>query len=232
VIAPPERLDVAKRIPQTKEECEHYARYVWASTLVHGETLDVACGTGYGARLLARRAQISGVDRDELSIKKTRSRVTGTFLVGEVPPIPFSDDAFDFVVSFETVEHISDDVQFLREIKRVLRPGGELLISTPNEDVSTVGGVPLNSWHIREYTLESLSAVLEDAGLTVSEVYAQSFPPRIARAHRVAWRLQGLLWALPSLVRSSMPSFLGDAQVRPLIDKRRSPGYWVVRASA
>lgn len=154
----PERLDVGKRIPKTEEECGHYARYAWASALVPGEALDVACGTGYRARLLAHHARVSGVDRDEAAVSKARLRATGSFSVAEVPPIPFPNDAFDFVACFETIEHIPDDTEFIREIRRVLRPGGTLLISTPNKAVSAPGGVPLNKWHVREYTLATLKA--------------------------------------------------------------------------
>src|SRR5437763_1750959 len=174
----PERIDVAARLPKTKEECEHLARYQWAAAQVQGEVLDVACGTGYGAKLLARNAHVSGVDRNKQAVDTARSRVSGTFLVAEVPPIPLPSDAFDFVISFETVEHIPDDVSFMLEIRRVLRPGGTLLISSPNMDISAPDGMPLNRWHVREYTLSSLTALLRRAGLEVGDIYVQSFPPK------------------------------------------------------
>jgi SAM-dependent methyltransferase len=231
ISASPERLDVVTRIPKTKEECEHYARYLWASRLVHGEALDVACGTGYGARMLARRARVSGVDRNEDAVERARARVSGSFTVAEMPPIPFPDEAFDCVVCFETVEHIADDLEFIREIRRVLHPGGELLISTPNRDISAPGGVPLNKWHVREYTLVSLEALLKSAGLEIGQAYAQSFPPRLKRAHRAMWRLHGFTWGLPAVVRSATRAVLGDAEVRPFDNRRGAPGYWLVRAS-
>jgi 2-polyprenyl-3-methyl-5-hydroxy-6-metoxy-1,4-benzoquinol methylase len=221
---------VAKRIPKTKEECEHYARYVWASSVVSGDALDVACGTGYGSRMLARRARISGVDRDEDAVSKARSRVPGTFLAAEVPPIPFPDNAFDFVVCFETVEHIRDDSAFIRDVTRLLRPSGRLLISTPNSAISAVDGVPINRWHVREYTLESLTSLLTEAGLEISNVYVQSFPPKITRGHRLAWRLHGLTWALPPHARAATRAWLGDSEVHPLAARSRAPGYWLASA--
>jgi SAM-dependent methyltransferase len=225
----PERVDVAGRIPRTKEECEHYARYAWASGIVRGEALDVACGTGYGARILAGQARVSGVDRDEEAVETARSRASGRFLVADVPPIPFPGEMFDYVVSFETVEHIVDDHAFVREIARVLRPGGALLMSTPNKDVSAPGGEPLNRWHVREYTLASLIALLRQAGLEVCEIYAQSFPPRIGRGHRLAWRIHGLTWTQPAFVRTATRALFGDAEVRPNRG-RRAPAYWLVHA--
>jgi SAM-dependent methyltransferase len=225
----PERIDVPDRLPRTKEECEHLARYEWAASQVHGEVLDLACGTGYGSRLLAHSARVIGVDRDEQSVQKARSRVSGAFLVAEVPPIPLASDAFDFVISFETVEHISDELGFVREIARVLRPGGTLLISSPNKDISAPDGVPGNRWHVREHTLTSLKTLLAKAGLQLHQVYGQSFPPRITRGHRAAWRLHGLTWGRPRL-RAAARALLGDAQVRPQDVRRPAPGYWVLRA--
>jgi SAM-dependent methyltransferase len=227
----PERVDVARRIPRTKEECEHVARYLWAADLVHGEVLDVACGTGYGSRVLARVASVTGVDRAQEAVARARARVEGAFLVADVPPIPFADDCFDFVVSFETVEHISEDGEFVREIRRVLRPGGRLLISTPNGDVSTVDGTPLNEWHIREYTLGSLKELLENAGLEVNDVYAQSFPPKVKGGHRWLWSVHGLTWALPGSVRRATRSLLGDSEVRALRAEDPAPAYWLLSAT-
>ncbi|HEV3193363.1 MAG TPA: class I SAM-dependent methyltransferase, partial [Polyangiaceae bacterium] len=225
-----ERVDVDSRVPKTKEECEHYARYVWASAQVHGEVLDVACGTGYGSRLLARCARVSGVDRNQDAVETARSRTAGRFLVADVPPIPFADDAFDFVVSFETIEHIPNDVEFIGEIRRVLRPGGTLLISTPNGDISAPGGVPLNRWHVREYTLTSLTTLLGEAGLQVCDLHAQSFPPRVSRGHRITWRLHGLTWTQPARVRQATRAVFGDAEVHPRTHHQPAPGYWIARA--
>jgi SAM-dependent methyltransferase len=227
----PERLDLAERRPRTKEECEHYARYAWAATLVRGEVLDVACGTGYGTRLLERRARVSGVDRDEEAIELARSRAAGSFVVAEIPPIPFADNAFDFVVCFETVEHIADDERFVREIRRVLRPGGQLLISTPNKDVSSPDGIPINPWHVREYTLASLTELLRTAGLELRDTYLQSFAPKIPRGHRIAWRLHGLMPARPGFVRSATRRLLGDAEVRRFSGRQPPPGFWIVNAT-
>lgn len=231
VVDPPERVDVAGRIPKTKEECEHYARYAWASQLVRGAVLDVACGTGYGSRRLARSAHVTGVDRDQDAVEQARSRVHGAFLVADVPPIPIRAHAFDFVVCFETVEHIHDDVEFMREIHRVLRPGGRLLLSTPNADLSAEQGMPVNPWHVREHTLASVTTLLESAGLEVLDRYMQSFPPRFPRGHRIAWCIHGFTSVLPRGVRFVTRALLGDADVRPLRTGSRAPGYWVVIAA-
>ena len=221
---------MAARVPRNKEECEHYARYQWASRRVAGDVLDVACGTGYGARILARRARVSGVDRSAEAVERARSRAAGNFVTAEVPPLPFPDDVFDYVVSFETIEHVADDARFMQEVGRVLRPGGTLLMSSPNASISAPDGVPLNRWHVHEYTRSSLTALVTSAGLQVVELCAQGFPPNLRRGHRIAWRINGLTWMLPARIRSAARAVLGDCEVRALDQTGPAPGYWVLLA--
>ena len=64
-----------------------------------------------------------------------------------------ADNSFDFAVSFQVIEHIQDDKAFIREIHRVLKPGGKLFLSTPNRLMS----LTRNPWHIREYTAAELT---------------------------------------------------------------------------
>lgn len=227
----PERLDVPGRIPKSKEECEHLARYLWATRRVRGDILDLACGTGYGAKLLARVATVTGVDRDERAVALARARARGTFVVAEVPPIPLPAASFDAAVCFETVEHVPDDLDLIREFRRVLRSTGQLLISTPNAEVSAPGGQSSNQWHVREYTLASLSALLVDGGFEISAVFGQSFAPKLPRGHRLAWRLNGLTWVLPGVVGRSLRLVLGDAQVTPHSVGGTAPGFWLAVAT-
>lgn len=226
----PERLDVPRR-PKSKEECEHLSRYVWAARHVRGDVLDLACGTGYGTRLLARVATVTGVDRDEGAISLSRSRSDATFVLAETPPVPLPAAAFDFAVCFETIEHIDDDVELVREMRRVLRPTGRLLVSTPNADVSAPGGEPLNRWHVREHTLVSLSALLREGGFEISALYAQGFAPKLPRGHRLAWRLNGLTSTLPAPVHRMTRALLGDARVRPHMAGGPAPGFWIAVAA-
>lgn len=73
-----------------------------------------------------------------------------------VPPLPFRDASFDWVISFQVIEHIRDDRAFVAEIHRVLRPGGRFLVTTPNAPMS----LTRNPWHVREYTPEELRQLL------------------------------------------------------------------------
>ena len=143
--------------------------------------------------------------------------------MAECPPIPLPDKAFDTVVSFETLEHIAEDEAFVAEIRRVLRRGGALLLSTPNSRVSSPEGEVRNPWHVREYALDALRALLEPHFDEV-DIFAQRHLPTALqrRIGGAAWRMQDL--ALRSgLVRTRI---YGSLEVsRPM---SREPVNWVL----
>jgi len=125
--------------------------YVVAEDYIQGDVLEVGCGEGRGIdRVLRKAKSYSAIDKiadviDKLKIKYP----TGKFFSGNIPPFgPFSDNSFDIVITFQVIEHIQDDVAFLKEIHRVLKPGGFAMVTTPNRPMS----LSRNPWHIREYT--------------------------------------------------------------------------------
>ncbi|MEM9374021.1 MAG: methyltransferase domain-containing protein, partial [Planctomycetota bacterium] len=135
-------------------EVEHVHRYLFAATLcARKDVLDIACGEGYGSAMLAGVARsVVGVDIDGPTIEQARAayHTSGVeFEQGDCASIPYKKDSFDVVVSFETIEHIEDHAGFLREIRRVLRPGGILVCSTPDTDVYRHPGGP-NPFHAME----------------------------------------------------------------------------------
>ncbi len=120
---------------------EHLHRYHAVKKIVEGKTvLDIACGEGYGTAILARNAKkVIGVDIDEESIIHARKQYSPVasnleFITGDAISIPLEDDSVDVVISFETIEHINEKTQqnFIIEVRRVLRKGGCLVISTPD----------------------------------------------------------------------------------------------------
>lgn len=125
--------------------------YYEALQYVKGDLLEVGCGEGRGVELLsARVSSYTAIDKIveiEDSIRKKYPDIR--FLNMNVPPFNgLQDNTFDTVVSFQVIEHIDQDVDFLKEIHRVLKPGGIAIISTPNLDWS----LTRNPWHVREYT--------------------------------------------------------------------------------
>ncbi len=117
---------------------EHLHRYAIAMELAKGKkVLDIACGEGYGSNLLAEKAEsVIGVDINKETIfeaNKKYNRTNLNFIIGDVRNIPCPDQSFDLVVSFETIEHIEEHQQMMQELKRVLKPGGLIIISTPDK---------------------------------------------------------------------------------------------------
>ena len=145
---------------------EHWHRYHFAVPLVAGrETLDIACGAGYGSALLARRAsQVVGADVSQSAIDHARVTYASVanleFRQADCSSLPFADASFDAVVSFETIEHISAQENFLDEVRRVLRPEGLFVLSSPNKLEYTDQRGFSNEYHVRELYREELAALL------------------------------------------------------------------------
>jgi len=134
---------------------EHLHRYLWACDQVLGKVvLDIACGEGYGTRLLAQRAERAiGVDIAANAVRHAARKYKHPnlkFLTGSCLKIPLENESVDFVVSFETIEHLETHDTFLLEIRRVLRPGGTLIISCPDKAEYTERLGQRNPFHKQE----------------------------------------------------------------------------------
>ena len=117
---------------------EHIYRYAFACRHVEGKrVLDIACGEGYGSSALqkAGAANVIGVDISESTCAHAREKYRLDARQGRAELIPLHDNCVEVVVSFETIEHVPDPGAFLDECVRVLKPGGIIIISTPNKDV-------------------------------------------------------------------------------------------------
>jgi len=144
---------------------EHWHRYAWAAELVAGKSvIDVACGEGYGSQLLARQAaRVTGFDLSELAVDHARRRYADShldFAVADCARLPIDDDSVDAVVSFETLEHVEHQEQMLAEFRRVLRPRGILLISSPDRRTYSDQSGFKNPHHVRELYRGELEALV------------------------------------------------------------------------
>ncbi|GAA2082163.1 class I SAM-dependent methyltransferase [Aeromicrobium halocynthiae] len=138
----------------------HEVVYEWVASRVTGlEVLEAGCGEGYGADLLARHAAgVVALDYDAYATGHARSAYPDVPVVrGNLVALPLADRSVDAVVSLQTVEHLWDQPTFVAECVRVLRPGGLLVISTPN----TLTFPPGNIYHPRELEPHELEALVD-----------------------------------------------------------------------
>lgn len=146
---------------------EHYHRYALAMRVAGGKSvLDVACGEGYGAALLCQVAgRVVGMDISEEAIAHARSTYGNYsnlhFERRSVTQTGLPDESIDLVVSFETIEHLVEQEEMLAEIRRVLKPAGLLLISSPNRPVYSEDGKFKNDFHVKELDFTELDQLLE-----------------------------------------------------------------------
>lgn len=133
--------------------------YVEAAKLISGKVLEIGTGSGYGIEIISPVAdEFVTVDKFETSaLEKIKGHDNVKFIQMNIPPlVGLEDNSFDFVISFQVIEHIKNDQDFVREIQRVLKPGGKFIVTTPNKTMS----ISRNPWHIREYKIDELTNML------------------------------------------------------------------------
>ena len=143
-----------------------FKAYIIAGEHVYGDVLEVGCGEGRGIPVLFNHSKsFTAVDKMEEVMADLQIKYpSGKFLSMNIPPLrELKDNSFDSVVSFQVIEHIDDDVLYLKEIHRVLKPGGVALITTPNRSMS----LSRNPWHIREYLPGQLKSMASNIFRTV-----------------------------------------------------------------
>jgi SAM-dependent methyltransferase len=138
-------------------------RYLWAASYTAGrEVLDAGCGVGYGARILLDHGakRCVGVDLSEETVRAARERYGGNgeieFEAVDLAELPFEDEAFDAAVCLEALEHVRDQAGVVGELRRVLRPDGLLIVSSPNRAEYPPG----NPHHAKELSQEEFLDLL------------------------------------------------------------------------
>jgi SAM-dependent methyltransferase len=177
VVEPVEPLPLTgeRTVPGVPEENYWFRRHEAAylalrEYCVDAIVLEAGCGEGYGADLLAEDAGlVLGLDYDALTashVARAYPRVRA--VRGNLACLPLRSSTVDVVANLQVIEHLWDQAGFLSECRRVLVPGGRLLVTTPNRITFSPGrDTPLNPFHTRELAPEELSDLLGDNGFRV-----------------------------------------------------------------
>jgi ubiquinone/menaquinone biosynthesis C-methylase UbiE len=200
----------------------HLATYKYCIPAVAGKrVLDYGCGTGYGTSLISSYCnQAMGVDISTDAIQYAQSHFSAPNLQFkqiepvEAAPMPFPNASFDVVLSFQVIEHVRDVPAYLQEIERVLAPGGQVLIATPDRSSRLFPyQKPWNMWHLREYTREQLHNTIAAYFSNVRVLQTGGEPDvlkiELKRTAKLKWlMLPFTLPFIPDSVRKVLLSFL------------------------
>lgn len=156
-------IQSAERVSQT-DASDNYVfqrsmlAYCKAAEIVSGNVLEIGTGSGYGISIIAPHTEsFLTIDKTPPPAGVIPEDSNVTFRCMKVPPLKeINSGCMDYVVTFQVIEHIKDDFATIAEIKRVLKPGGKLIISTPNKSMS----LTRNPWHVREYTVDEFKGLI------------------------------------------------------------------------
>lgn len=176
-----------RTVPGIREENywfrRHEAAYqALAPVCRDAAVLEAGCGEGFGGALLATVARrVLALDYDQRAVAHAAARYPRLdVLRGNLAALPIRHSAVDVVVALQVIEHLWDPDGFLVECARVLRPGGRLLLSTPNRLTFSPGrDTPLNPFHTRELAPRELSDVVCRNGFDLQQLAGLHHGPRL-----------------------------------------------------
>lgn len=205
----------------------HLATYRFAQRYTSGlRVLDYGCGSGYGSSMIAKTAaHVTAVDVAEDAISHARETFGAPnieFLsIDPEQALPFKDESFDTVLSFQVFEHVADTHRYLAEIRRVLVPGGTLVLVTPDRATRLLPfQKPWNRWHLEEYDTASLrrlvAAHFPDTDMLHMSGRRDVIDIEIRRCRKLKWlALPFTLPFLPDRARVAMLNMLHALRARP-----------------
>lgn len=180
--------------------------YYLAEPFISGDTLELGCGEGRGVDILSKKAKsYLALDKIPEVINKLSEQYPDlSFQQAVFPPFDLPDETFDTIVNFQVIEHIKDDELFLKEIARMLRPGGTAIVTTPNIKMT----LSRNPWHTREYTGDELKNLakkyfsdVEMKGVAGSDRVLQYHEKNRASVNKIMrWDVLDLQHRLPAWV--------------------------------
>ena len=194
------------------DESRHLAAYVYARDLAVGiDVVDAGCGEGFGTRHLTEVARsVTGIDYSSDAVdacKRTWQAPNLSFRQVDLTNPGEFNEAFDLVLNFQVLEHIQDSLPFLKGLRERLRPGGTLMLTTPNR----LKSFSENPYHVREYTAEELEALLGGVFGQV-EILGMHGNDKVVAFDRGRERaVRRILRLDPLGIRNMLPSWLVNA---------------------
>lgn len=209
---------------------DHIARYQFATKYVRGRSvLDIACGVGYAAPIIlgAGAKSYMGADIQHHLMdyaRNTYGNEDATFCLLDITKLQF-DEEFDLITCFETIEHVDQYEIAINNLHRALRPGGTLLISSPNRPITSPKAVnledkPSNEFHTQEFTPDELSATLRKSGFMIG--------------HRDIYGQRQRFHSTNKYIRKIINLFNPDSSTSPCVQpifKNKISRYFVINAS-
>lgn len=161
----PEKMDITNELL-----IEHLARYQFAVEFTGGRVLDFASGVGYGTHIIAKKckkkvSEVIGIDVDSEAVRYAKSTYyhpLTKFMREDATDsrLPEKIGRFDTILSFETIEHVRDEKQFLANMHEMLKPGGTLVLSTPfGKGRGKPCGVP---FHVHQLTIDEFKSLFQE----------------------------------------------------------------------
>ena len=211
----------------TYQRCQYAYEYV-TPLIKDKNVLDVGCGLAYGTALMAASAAtIKGIDYDQSTLDDNKERYSDikniSFERVTVPPLPYPDNSFDVITTFQFIEHIHKRYEFMKECIRVLKPGGKLYITTPN----TKRSLARNPFHIHEYTFDEMKAEIssltnnfELLGLNANEKVRNYYEENGKFVRKILkWDVFGLHKILPTKIVAAPYNLITSIMRNKLKDK-------------
>ena len=200
----------------------HVATYNFVIPYVKGKNiLEFGCGSGYGSHILADHCQhITAVDISSESILYAQDNYKSENLVFkqisniENHPLEFDDDSFDVIISFQVIEHLSNDKAYINQLHRVLKENGKIIIVTPNKTYRLYSfQKPWNMYHIKEYNMKELSNTISNKFKIIDSLYMSArkdlIKMEINRTKKMRFlALPFTIFFIPEKIRIALLSFL------------------------
>lgn len=175
-----ERLYVGKTVAYEPGVQEHFDRYEFAKKYLKRDfiVLDAACGTGYGSDILSGVVEkVTGLEISGHALNWAKSHYQKNNIEFKQAnlnnPIDLQSDYFDAIISFETLEHVENQKNMLSEFKRILKPEGLLIISSPDREIITEKGETNNEFHINELSKREFIDLMKKY-FFVEEIFGQT----------------------------------------------------------